>query len=153
LDNRQFDYYQKLRLKIKHYSKEAIGKENRWFEYIMIAPDFFHLLCKLAVEREIPIKKRLKLAAAIAYFMSPFDFLPEEIIGPAGFLDDIAVAAYVLNDLLNEIDPKIVNKHWAGQQDVLLLVKSIIANANEMLGKKLWLKIQNKFNKQKSASI
>ena len=152
MDNKQFDFYQKLRLKIKRYAKDQITRDSRWFDYIMITPDFFHLLCKLAVENKIPLKKRLKLAAAIAYFLSPFDFLPEEIIGPAGYLDDIAVAAYVLNDLINEVDPQIIKKHWAGEQDVLLLIKNIIANANEMLGKKLWEKIQRKFSKQKSPS-
>ncbi len=146
MDNKQFDFYQKLRLKIKRYSRDLSIKNNSWFNYILLAPDLFHLLCKLAVEKEIPLKKRLKLAAAIAYFLSPFDFLPEEIIGPMGYLDDVAVAAYVLDDLINNVDPQIIKKHWAGEQDVLLIVKNIIANANEMLGKNLWDKIRKKFN-------
>jgi len=77
--------------------------------------------------------------------MSPIDFLPEEIIGPAGYLDDISVAAYILNKLINDVDPKIIQKHWAGDRDVLLLIKSIIANADEMLGAGLWEKIKQKF--------
>jgi uncharacterized membrane protein YkvA (DUF1232 family) len=145
MDNRQFDYYQRLRLKIRQWASKTNESEQEWFEYILATPDLFHLLCKLAVEPEIPIKKRIHLAGAIAYFMSPIDFLPEEIIGPAGYLDDISVAAYILNKLINDVDPKIIQKHWAGDRDVLLLIKSIIANADEMLGAGLWEKIKQKF--------
>jgi uncharacterized membrane protein YkvA (DUF1232 family) len=33
----------------------------------------------------------------IAYIISPLDLLPEGIIGPAGYAEDIALAAYVIN--------------------------------------------------------
>jgi len=71
--------------------------------------------------------------------------LPEAFLGPVGYLDDIAVAAFILNDLLNEVDPQIVRKHWAGEQDVLDLIKTILANADKMIGSKMWKKIRKKF--------
>lgn len=145
MDNRQFDYYQRLRLKIRQWVSKTDEKNQKWLNYIMATPDVFHLLCKLAVDSDVPIKKRIKLGGAIAYFMSPIDFLPEEIIGPAGYLDDVAVAAYILNDIINAVDPQIIRKHWAGEEDILLLVKNIIANADEMLGAGLWNKIKEKF--------
>lgn len=145
MDNRQFDYYQRLRLKIRQWAEKADSKNQKWLNYILVTPDLFHLLCKLAVDSDVPIKKRIKLGGAIAYFMSPIDFLPEEIIGPAGYLDDVSVAAYILNDIINEVDPQIIRRHWAGDEDILLLVKNIVANANEMLGKGLWKKIKEKF--------
>ncbi len=145
MDNRQFDYYQKLRLKIKQWARKTDEQQQKWLKYILATPDLFHLLCKLAVDSDVPIKKRIKLAGAIAYFMSPIDFLPEEIIGPAGYLDDISVAAYILNDIINNVDPQIVRRHWAGEEDILILIKNILANANQMLGEGLWQKIRNKF--------
>ncbi len=145
MDNRQFDYYQRLKLRVKKYAEQESAKDNRYFDFILLTPDFFYLLCKLAVENHIPVKKRLKLASAIAYFMSPFDFLPEEIIGPAGYLDDVAVAAYVLNKLANDVDPQIIQDNWNGEQDVLSAIRRIIENAEEMLGKSLWEKIKEKF--------
>ena len=145
MDNKQFDYYRQLRLKISQWAEKTDERNQKWMNYILVTPDLFHLLCKLAVDSEVPIKKRIKLAGAIAYFMSPIDFLPEEIIGPAGYLDDISVAAYILNDLLNNIDPQIVKKHWAGDEDILMLIKNIVANADNMLGSGLWGKIKEKF--------
>lgn len=66
-------------------------------------------------------------------------------LGPVGYLDDIAVAAFILNDLINEVDPQIVRKHWAGEQDVLILIKTILANADEMIGRKMWQRIMKRF--------
>jgi uncharacterized membrane protein YkvA (DUF1232 family) len=111
----------------------------------LAAPDFFHLLCKLSVDKDVPALKKIKLVAGIAYFISPIDFLPEAFLGPIGYLDDIAVTAYILNDLINDVDPQIIRKHWAGDQDVLVLIKTILSNADNMIGRKLWDRIRKRF--------
>ena len=82
----------------------------------------------------------------IAYFISPLDFFPEGFFGPVGYLDDIALTAYVLNDLINEIDPQIVSRHWAGEGDILKLLKTILLNSDKMLGSGLWKKIRKGVN-------
>jgi len=145
MNDRQSDFYQKIRKDVKHWLNDNLDKENKWADYILAAPDFFHLLCKLTADSEIPSNKKLKLLAAIAYFISPIDLLPEAFLGPVGYLDDIAVAAYILNDLINEVDSQIVRKHWAGEQDVLDLIKTILVNADEMIGSKMWQRIKKRF--------
>ena len=42
-----------------------------------------------------PMRPRLTLIAALAYFVSPFDFVPDFIVG-LGFLDDVSVLAAAL---------------------------------------------------------
>ena len=145
MNERQSDFYQKIRKDVKQWFNDNLDKENKWVDYILAAPDLFHLLCKLTADSEIPSNKKLKLVAGIAYFISPIDLLPEAFLGPIGYLDDIAVTAFILNDLINEVNPQIVRKHWAGEQDVLDLVKSILANADKMIGSKMWKKIRKKF--------
>ena len=145
MNERQSDFYQKIRKDVKQWVNDNLDKENKWVDYILAAPDLFHLLCKLTADSEIPSNKKLKLVAGIAYFISPIDLLPEAFLGPIGYLDDIAVAAFILNDLINEVDPQIVRKHWAGEQDVLVLIKTILANADKMIGSKMWQKIRKKF--------
>ena len=145
MNDRQSDFYQKIRKDVKHWLNDNLDKENKWADYILAAPDFFHLLCKLTADSEIPSNKKLKLLAAIAYFISPIDLLPEAFLGPVGYLDDIAVAAYILNDLINEVDSQIVRKHWAGEKDVLDLIKTILVNADEMIGSKMWKRIKKRF--------
>jgi uncharacterized membrane protein YkvA (DUF1232 family) len=102
-------------------------------------------LCKLSVDKDVPSNKKIKLVAGIAYFISPIDLLPEAFLGAVGYLDDIAVSAYILNELVNEVDPQIIRKHWAGEQDILDLIKTILANADSMIGSKLWNKIRRRF--------
>jgi uncharacterized membrane protein YkvA (DUF1232 family) len=141
----QLDFYKKIRKDVKHWVNDNLDKENKWVDYILAAPDLFHLLCKLTADSEIPSNKKIKLVAGIAYFISPIDLLPEMFLGPIGYLDDIAVAAIILNDLVNEVDPQIVRKYWAGEQDVLILIKTILTNADKMIGSKMWQRIKKRF--------
>ncbi len=145
MDKEHLDFYQKLRKDVKQWVNKNVDKDNKWSDYILLAPDIFHLMCKLSVDKDVPTGKKVKLIAAIAYFISPIDLMPEGLIGPIGYLDDIALAAYVLNDLINEIDPQIIRKHWAGEKDILDLIKTILVNADKMIGGKLWQKIRKRF--------
>ena len=145
MDKKQLDFYQKLRKDIKIWLGKNLDRGNKWADYILAAPDLFHLLCKLSIDKDVPSKKKIKLVAGIAYFISLIDLLLEAFLGALGYLDDIAVSAYILNDLINEIDPQIVRKHWAGEQNILDLVKTILANADKMVGSRLWNKIKKRF--------
>ena len=145
MDKKQVDFYQKLRKDIKQWVNKNLDKDNKWSDYILLAPDIFHLLCKLSIDKDVPAGKKVKLVLAIAYFISPIDLIPEGIVGPIGYLDDIAVSAYILNDLVNEVDPQIIRKHWAGEKDILDLVKTILVNVDKMIGGRLWQKIRKIF--------
>jgi uncharacterized membrane protein YkvA (DUF1232 family) len=145
MDEEKKDFYQKLRTDIKKWFDEKNMDDNRWAEYILLAPDLFHLLTKLAIDPDVPASKKVKIAGIIAYFISPLDFLPEMLLGPVGYLDDIALTAYILNDIINEVDPKIIQRNWAGERDILNLVKTIVANANNMVGSGVWKKIKRTF--------
>lgn len=136
------DFYQDLRVKIREWLKTKEGMDSKWSEYLMFAPDLFHVLCKLSIDKDVPIKEKAELAGAIAYFVSPIDLLPEALLGPLGLVDDISLSAYVLNSIMNKTDPEIVRKHWAGEDDVLGVVKKILNVADEMVGKGLWKKIK-----------
>ncbi len=135
------DFYKRLKDRIRNWTKSKDGKTNKWVEYLMFAPDLFHLLCKLAVDPDVSVKEKAKLAGAIAYFVAPIDIIPEALVGPVGYIDDIALAAYVLNSIINK-NPEIVKKHWAGDEDVLKVVKSILKVAEEMVGSGIYKKIK-----------
>lgn len=136
------DFYAQLRGKVRNWAKTKDGKTNKWAEYLLFAPDLFHLLCKLTIDPDVPAEGKVKLAAAIAYFVSPLDLIPEAIVGPVGYVDDIALAAYVLNSIINKTDPSVVRKHWAGEGDVLNVISHILKVADEMVGAGLWRKLR-----------
>jgi uncharacterized membrane protein YkvA (DUF1232 family) len=145
MNDEQLDFYQKIRREINLWLETKVGKEHRWSEYLFAAPDLFHLLCKLAVDSDVPNTKKIKLAAALVYFISPIDFLPELFLGPIGYLDDISLAALILNDIVVNVNPKLVKRHWSGDTSILNLIKTIAANANQIAGAGVWKKIKKIF--------
>lgn len=136
------DYYQQLRTKFRKWAGSKQGKTNKWAEYLLFAPDLFHLMCKLSVDPDVPVKHKAKLAGAIAYFVSPIDLVPEAILGPVGYVDDIALAAHVLHSMVNDVDPKVLRRHWAGERDVLEVIRAILRVADDMVGSGLWKKLK-----------
>ena len=144
----QLDFYQQMRDSIRIWLKGK-GGNYQFAEYLLAAPDLFHLLCKLAIDKEVPVSEKAKLAGAIVYFISPFDFLPEALIGPLGYSDDVVMAALVLNSLINKTNPEIVRRHWAGDKDILELIQQILQVADEMIGSGLWANIRKGFDKQR----
>jgi uncharacterized membrane protein YkvA (DUF1232 family) len=150
MDQKSYDFYQNLRFRMREWLSTKNGSTSTWAEYLMFAPDIFHLLCKLAMDSEVPVKERAKLAAAVAYFVSPFDLMPEALVGFIGFADDIALGAYVVNSLLNTCNPEILERHWAGDRDILELIQRILRLGDKMgrtgvLGKGVWRKIRRMF--------
>ncbi len=147
VEDQNYDFYQSIRNKIHSWMQTEEGKDNRWADYILAVPDVFHLLVKLTLDPDVPDSYKAKLGLGLAYFISPIDLIPEALLGPLGFADDLVVAAYILNNMLNETDPELVKKHWAGDQDVLRLVQQIVDSADEMIGSKVIDKIKAMFQK------
>ncbi|SDK65581.1 YkvA family protein [Microbulbifer yueqingensis] len=139
--SRNSDFYVEMRRKVKDWAESDKAKESPWVEYILLVPDFFHLLCKLALDPDVPTRSKAKLAGAIAYFVSPIDFIPEAVLGPVGYIDDLALSAYVLNDIVNE-NPELAERHWAGEVELLATIREILEAADEMVGSGLWQKIK-----------
>src|SRR5689334_5272514 len=94
------DFYQALRARIAQWLAGK-GKGFRHAQLLLLAPDLFHLLTRLMLDRRIPVSEKAGLGAALAYFLSPIDLLPEAFLGPAGYVDDVALAAYALHRLIN----------------------------------------------------
>ena len=144
MNEKEKDFYQKLRRQANSWLEKNLHQDKRWTEFVLLAPDIFHLLTRLVMDEEVPRSKKVKLGIAIAYFISPVDLLPEALLGPIGYLDDVALAAYVLNDIINDVDPQIIIRNWAGDHDILNLVKTILLNSDRILGSGLWKKIKNR---------
>ena len=146
MDYKQFDFYQKLKIQIGDWLKEKESEEFKWKKYVALMPDCFYFVAELAADKSLSVTTREKLAKVIAYVISPWDFLPEEVVGPAGFLDDITVCAVILNQVIFDMDIAVWSKYWKREKDLHSLIKSVLNDAEEMLGKELNEKILAKFS-------
>lgn len=135
------DFYRQIRQKI-HNLVDAKGSTVKYAEFLLAGPDLLHLMCRLALDTRVPAASKALLATAIAYFISPIDLVPEALVGPTGYLDDIALAAVVLNQLISAGNGAIAKEHWAGPGDVLDLVQRIVAMADKMVGAQAWSKLR-----------
>lgn len=131
----QQDFYTKLRAKITEYVDSKSNKLGKFTPYLLFAPDFFHLLIKSMLDDRIDTKSKTLIGSGILYFITPIDILPEGLIGPGGFIDDIIVATFIVNILLNKFSPEIVEEHWAGEEKLLDTMKKVSETSDSLIGK------------------
>lgn len=131
----QADFYQKLRRKIQKWLDTRAGGVGKLGRYVLFAPDFFHLLSRLMLDSRIDSTSKGKIGAGILYFFAPIDFLPELLVGPGGFLDDVVVAVYIINTLLNKFPAEVIEEHWAGDKELLSVVRGISNSGSRVVSK------------------
>src|SRR4051812_50076673 len=104
----------------------------------MLVPDVFILLVRLTLDREVPGSTRALIGGALAYFILPFDLLPEAILGGAGYLDDLVLATAVLSQAFGgDLEPY-ARKHWSGSEDLRGVIRDISETAPSLLGQNLY---------------
>ena len=136
-DPQHKDFYIKLRDKITTWYENKTEKAPEYADYILLIPDFFYLLVKLTLDNRVPAIDKAKFAGVIAYVISPVDFVPEALLGPLGYLDDLVLACYVLNLYINQqekANQAIVSELWPGNQDVLATIQSVLQKADKWIG-------------------
>ena len=139
---KQADFYQKLRTKIQKYIERH--PNSKYMNYLIAAPDFFHLMCKLLADSRVPIKNKLYIAGAILYFTSPIDLITDMIPG-IGFTDDVTLAVVVIKSLLDSVDEEVIMEHWAGDGDVIEQLEKLLGMADHILQKGVFGKIKKLF--------
>ncbi|MBT2571443.1 DUF1232 domain-containing protein [Planococcus sp. ISL-110] len=132
---KQEDFYYKLRKKVQNWVDSKPKIFGTVSGYVLFAPDLFHLLTRLMLDSRIDSKSKAAVGAGIMYFIAPIDFLPELLIGPAGFLDDVVVAVFVINTILNKFPAEVITEHWTGDEDLLAFIKKVSNSSNKYVSK------------------
>lgn len=81
-------------------------------------PDIVRLIARLAADPVLPTSAKIALVAAVAYLASPIDIVPD-FIPFLGYLDDIVLAAVLVDGILNHVDRGLVLKYWPGTPESL----------------------------------
>lgn len=137
------DLYRRLRRRVLDWAASKTGARNTYMELVLAAPDMLHLLYRLMLDPSVRATDKTKLAGAFAYFVTPVDLIAEAFVGPIGYLDDMALAALVLSQLIQG-NREAVLRNWAGDQNVIALIEKILMRAEAMLGYRVWKMIKRR---------
>jgi len=126
-------FYDRVRKSIQDYVDGKSAVLGKTAEFLMLVPDVFILLWRLTTDRRVSSKDKVLLGSAVAYFILPFDLIPEAIVGPIGYLDDLVFGVYVLNKIVNHTDPEVLREHWSGKHDVLAMIRQVLGAADTLV--------------------
>ncbi len=115
------DFYRVLKENIGDYS-------GKFDDIVYLAPDFFQLMTRLLDDARVSRSLRPCLNAAIAYFVVPFDPIPEEAYGPYGYIDDVYVCALTAKKVLDELgNEALLRENWEGEEDIIETLQDVLS--------------------------
>jgi uncharacterized membrane protein YkvA (DUF1232 family) len=80
---------------------------------ILLLPRLGRMIASLLADRDVPTTAKVVLGAVALYLASPIDLIPD-FIPLLGFLDDVLLAAVVVDGLLNHLERSFVERYWPG---------------------------------------
>ena len=104
---------------------EGPPPQTKLKEYALLVPNLGKLIWRLARDPRVPARSKASLVMLGGYLVSPVELIPDFLPG-IGQLDDIVVAAFVLDQMLNRVPAEIVREHWEGDRDVLEIVQEVL---------------------------
>lgn len=94
-------------------------------EGALFVPNTVKLVARLVGDPRVSVRRKIPIAAAIAYALSPIDIIPNSVLG-IGLLDDAVIVSIALDALLASTDTEIIAEHWDGSVDALDLAISFM---------------------------
>lgn len=113
------------------------ARQTKLKEYALLAPRLVKLLWRLTRDPRVPARSKATLVLVAAYLAFPPDLIPDFLPG-IGQADDLIVAAFALDQMLNRIPSHIVREHWDGDEDILEIIQQVLDIATSFVPG--WLK-------------
>ncbi|UCC47509.1 MAG: DUF1232 domain-containing protein [Gemmatimonadota bacterium] len=115
--------------------RENVGEYRGWFiSAVKWTPIFAATLMALSQDPRLQPRHRTLVNAALAYFVTSDDAVPEGEYGPYGYLDDNLVSAYVLERIAREIGWRVIEESWNGELAARDVARETLDRENELLG-------------------
>ena len=124
------DFYDVLRENLDNY-------DGDYEEFINYGPDLFKLLTDVLNENEVNAMIRLKISAAIAYYVAPFDIIPETIYGPDGYIDDIFVCLVVIKEIEEEMGFEFLEDLWESDTELREVIDICYGKSKDVVEDKI----------------
>ncbi len=142
-------FYDRLRERVVQTVERKGGKlSSGAVKALLLVPDIFMLLVRLTLDKDVPGPTRALIGGALAYFILPMDLLPEAIIGGAGYLDDLVLAAAVLSQVFGGDLERHAHRHWSGSEELHTVLHDLTVTANSLLGENLYGRLKKVLGKR-----
>lgn len=134
LNSRERRLWDRLRAQVV---RQEPGAASGLRDLLLLVPDLTVLLFRLLRDPQVPPGAKVIAALGTAYVLSPIDILPEILLGPLGFADDLLVLSAALSRILNYVHPDLVRSHWSGQGDALDAIQRLTEWSEDLLTRRL----------------
>lgn len=108
-------------------------KYQKIFEYALMIPDIVSLMYRLFRDKRVKLDVKIKVAAIMAYLASPIDILPD-FLPMIGKVDDVAIAFFGLNSIINDIPEEIIVQNWQGKENIIKTVREAVSYISVAVG-------------------
>ena len=114
-------WYQRWRREVHRWVKRH--SDSDYADLLLFLPDLFILCVGLILDSRVPSKLKIALVSATAYVLSPFDIMPEAVLGVVGLVDDAGILIITLHAVLGafEMDvmdfEKVIRDYWHGSEN------------------------------------
>ncbi len=141
-------FYYRLRERFTASLEARAGRGGKGLaEVLLLVPDVFILLARLALDKSVPTQTRTLMAGALAYFLMPVDLLPEAFLGPGAFAEDLVIAVAVLAKAFGgELEPY-AERYWNGSEKLRDVIGAVSQIASELLGASLYERVRKLLGK------
>ena len=85
-------------------------------EALRILPDVLRLVRRLATDKTLPRRVRIRLGLLLAYLALPIDLIPD-FVPVLGYADDAIIVTAVLRGVVRRAGIDAVRAHWPGTDD------------------------------------
>ncbi len=142
LEERTEAFAGELEARLRVWLAGEEGAEYPHGRLLAATPDLFRLIVSLLTDERLPSSTRALLVATVVTVVSPSDFLPEALLGPVGFEDDLLVLALVVQRVVGEASPQVVHEHWQGRESLDVIIALALASGAELVGDALWARLR-----------
>ncbi len=136
-------FYDHLRRQVVRTVERRGGKlGSGTAEALLLVPDVFMLVARLTLDPDVPKSERALFASTLVYFIMPFDLLPEGIIGPTGYLDDLVLALSAVSKALGRDLEPYAEKYWSGPQPLRTVLRDVLETGKSLTGTSLYERLK-----------
>ena len=142
-EERLLGFYDRLRARVLAAAERRAGRRGEQAtKLLLVVPDVFLFLVRLALDREVPAQTRALIGGTLVYFLVPIDLLPEAFVGPYGFLDDLVLAAGVLQSAFGQQLEPWARRHWSGGEELRRVLADVSEAGHGLLGARVEGRLQ-----------